>query len=112
MQVNKKNTYLILSNIARGVIDNSANALLERVPRHRGLAHKQLTRAMFFSTRGADLNRVGPLLQLLARLPRLLGFFRHCLKTRRQEKRPQGVTANKRLRKDRHGKYKLFVGRI
>ena len=88
---------------------NTANAHFRRAPSNRSLAHIRLTRPMLLLTRKADFNRVGPLLQLLARLPRLLGFFRHCLKARRQGKRSQGVATNKRLQKDRHGKYRLFV---
>ena len=112
MQENEGNVYLILSNIAQGMIDDASDALLGGAPGHRGLAHKQLTSPMFFSTGSADLDRVSPLLQPLARLLRLLGLFGHCLKTRQQEKGPQGVAANERLQRNRHGKYRSFVGRI
>ena len=95
MQENKRNACLISSNIAQEVIENEADALLEGAPSHRGLAHKQLTRPMFLSTERADLNKVGLLLQPLAHPSRLLGFLEHCLKTKQQEKGPQGVTANK-----------------
>ena len=75
MQENKRNAYLISSNIAQGVIDNAADVLFEGAPGHRSLAHNQLTCPMFFLTRRADLNRVGPLLQPLARPSRLLSFL-------------------------------------
>ena len=112
MQEIKRNACLILSNIAWGMIDNAADAFLGGAPCYGGLVHKQLTRPMFLSTERADLNRVGPLLQPLARPSRLLGFLGRCLKTKQQEKGPQGITANRKLRRDSHGKYRLLVGRI
>ena len=40
MQENKKNAYLIPSNIARGVIDNAADALFGGALGYKGLEHK------------------------------------------------------------------------
>ena len=79
MQENKRNAYLILSNIAWGVIDNAADALLGEAPGHRGLAHKQLTCPMFFLTRRADLWYI---------LQSCWAFLNIASKTRRQGKGP------------------------
>ena len=99
----ERNTYLIPSNIARGMTNNTTHARLGRAPSHKGLAHKRLTRSMLLLAGRADLNGVGPLLQLLACFSRLLSLLRHLVKARRQGKGPKRITTNRRWWGDRHG---------